>query len=273
MRCESCGATLAPNAPECPYCQTMTAVGHAQASQHAAWEQQRAAHAAHAHHQAQMQREWHLRTRASRLPLWGLFALLVPCLGVPALIAALVAWGVRAEAKRSNLPVPGQVTTALVMSGIGFVLSIALLVVGARGNAEHEAHVEALEKGARPLLDKAAITQPEACSIAEWHVERDGYEGTSGLNIDEFRCDGRLLSTGPEKLLLEALQFKSSSKQVTVDVCFVRRARWTVDRVVPTGSGCDAPAGASGSAATTPPASSPAATTTRGRPARPGRAP
>lgn len=243
MRCESCGAHLPPHALACPYCKATTALGHQQAHQRTAFEQQQAAQAAHVHHQTQQQREWHLRARAAKLPLWGLFGLFCPCLGVPALIAGLVAWGVRAEAKRSNLPVPGQVTTTLIMSGVGGVLSIALLVIGQLSNAEHEEHVDYLERGARPLMDKAMLSQPEACLVAEYHVEREGYGGTGGLNIEEFRCDGRLLATAPDKLLLEAMRFKKSADHVDVDVCFVRRARWTVDRVVPAGAGCDAPAG------------------------------
>ena len=242
MRCESCGAHLPPNALECPYCKATTALGHHQANQRAAWEQQQAAHSAHLHHQTQQQREWHLRARAAKLPLWGLFAIFVPCLGVPALIAGLVAWGVRAEAKRSNLPVPGQVTTALVMSGVGGVLSIFMLVWFARDSAEHDARVESLERGAKPLMDKAVLNQPEACLVAEYHLERDGWDEVSGLSLGEFRCDGRLFATAPDKLLLEGMQFKKSTERAEVDVCFVRRARWTVERIVPTGAGCDAPA-------------------------------
>lgn len=276
MRCESCGANHPPLATECPYCKVTTAAGHAAAAQRVAWEQQRAAQAAHAaaqaahaQHQAQMQREWHLRARAARLPLWGLFALFVPCLGVPALIAALVAWGVRGEAKRSNLPVPGQVTTALVMSALGGILSIFVLVWFSIDSAEHEARVEALEKQARPLVDRPVLTQPEACIIAEWHVERDGHDGTSGLSIKDFRCDGRLLATRPDELLLESLAFKAVSKPVEVDVCFARKARWTVERVVPAGAGCDAPLKDAGSAAASaasaaPSGSSPSTTGPRG---------
>src|SRR5690606_8866183 len=192
--------------------------------------------------------------------------------GVPALVAALVAWGVRAEAKRSNLPVPGQVTTALIMSGLGGALSIFLLVWFSIDSSEHEARVASLEKQARPLVDKAVITQPEACLVAEWHVERDGYDGVSGLTIRDFRCDGRLLAPRPDELLLESFAFKKSSAPVEVDVCFKRKARWTVERVVPAGSGCDAPLKDAGSASTA--ASSggaPAPTAPRGTRGRGGR--
>lgn len=243
MKCDSCGATMAPNAAECPYCHTTTAFGHHQAQQKAAWEQQQSAHAAHAHQQTQQQREWHLRSRASSLWLWGLFALLVPCLGVPALIAALMAWGVRAEAKRYQLPVPMQVTAALVMSGIGFVLSLLIIVLSQISAAEHAEHVEKLEKKAKPMLDKPMLNQVEACNIAEWTLLRDGWDGTTGNVIEVLGCDGRLLITSPDssKLMLEAVRIEKSTDVVAVDVCFVRRTRWTVDRIVAAGSGCDAP--------------------------------
>jgi hypothetical protein len=258
MKCESCGASMAPNAPECPYCHTTTAFGHHQAQQKAAWEAQQSAHAAHAHRVTQQQREWHLRSRASSLWLWGLFALLVPCLGVPALIAALMAWGVRAEAKRYQLPVPMQVTAALVMSGIGFVCSILIIVFSQIDAAEHAEHVEKLGKKAKPMLDKPMLNQVDACTIAEWTIQRDGWSGTSGNVIDVLGCDGRLLITATDnsKLMLEAMRIKKSTTDVAVDVCFVRRARWTVDRIVAAGSGCDAPAAAS-DAGPAAPASSP----------------
>ncbi len=245
MNCESCGASMAPNAAECPYCHTTTAFGHHQAHQRAAWEQQQAAQhaaqAAHHHQQTRQQREWHLRSRASSLWLWGLFALFVPCFGVPALIAALVAWGVRAEAKRENLPVPGQVTTTLVLSGLGFALSFAFVITGQLATAEYEERLAKVERRAKPLADKPMLDQHDACSLAEWTILRDGHDGIAGQNFEHFRCDGRLLITAPEKLMLEAMRFKKDAAERTVDVCFVRRARWTVERVVAAGAGCDAP--------------------------------
>jgi hypothetical protein len=266
MRCEGCGANLPPNATTCPYCQVTTALGHAQARERQHQESQRAAHAQYQQQHAQQQHAWALERRAKTLPLWGLFALLVPCLGVPALIAGLVALGVRGQAKRAGLPVPGQVPITLGMAGVGLALSIGLIVWFKIDAAEHEEHVAALEKKVRPLADKPMLNQHDACAIAEWVLERDGYAGVSGLNLEGFRCDGRLLATAPDKLMLEAVTFKSVGKPESADVCFVRRARWTVERTVAVGAGCDAPApggsaAASGAATTTTtaaPGSSPA---------------
>lgn len=262
MRCESCGANLPPLTPICTFCRATTSVGTQQARERAAWEQQQAAHAAHVHHQTRQQEEYLLRQRAQKLPLWGIGALIIPCLGIPALATLLLALGVRRDAKRSNLPVPGQVTTAFVLSGIGFALSAALLVLFVIDSAEHEERLAALEQQANPLLAKATLTQPEACLLAEYFVERDGHEGATGLNIGSYRCDGKLLATGPEKLVLEKLQFKHNAKIHDVDMCFQRRARWTLDRIVPSGTSCDAPP----VAATNAPTSASAASGAEGTP-------
>ncbi len=255
MRCESCGANLPPLTPVCTFCKATTSVGTHQAAQKAAWEQQQAAHAAHVHHQTQQQREYLLRQRAQKLTLWGIGSLFCPCLGIPAIATFFVALGVRNEAKRSNLPVPGQVTTAFVLSGISFAISVGLVILSIVTSAEHEEHVADLERRSAPLLTKATLTQPEACLLAEYFVERDGHGGVTGLNIEGFRCDGKLFTRGPEKLLLEKLQFKHSSKVHDVDLCFQRRARWTLDRIVPTGTSCDAPPEEAASAQANPSAS------------------
>lgn len=252
VSCPRCGANIDPTALACPYCQTQTLYGRQQAERHAAYQQ----HAAHAEQAQRAQeragRQAALAKKAQHAMIWSLAGTFTCCF--PAAIVGLVmGLNVKGAAKRENIVAPGTSTVAVVigcLSVVLFGLGVAMYIHDSR---ETEARIAVLKAQVEAAPAAERLEQPIACALTELELLKEGFAGTSGLNISGFECTGRVDQEG-DRARLQDVRFRSSSTaRHTVAACLTRGARWSVKELREDGS-CE-PRAASPSAA--PSASAP----------------
>ncbi|RYZ09798.1 MAG: hypothetical protein EOO73_02645 [Myxococcales bacterium] len=227
VSCPRCGANIDRSARACPYCQTETPYGREQAERQAAYQQ----HTAHTE-QAQRAHERNLRQqalakKAQHAMIWSLAATFTCCF--PAAIVGLVmGLNVKGAAKRENIVAPGTSTVAVVFGCLSFALfglGVAMYIHDSRQTESRIAVLKA-QVDAAPAAER--LEQPLACALTELELLKEGYAGTSGLNISGFECAGRVDQDG-DRARLQDVRFRSSSSaRHTVAACLARGARWSV---------------------------------------------
>lgn len=227
VSCPRCGANLDPSALACPYCRTQTAYGkqhaeHQTALQyHAAQaEQARAAH-------ERGQRQAALAKKAQQALLWSIGGTLICCF--PAAIVGLVmGLNVKSAAKREGVVAPGASTVAVVLGVFASALFCVMLALYVRDSRATDARIAALQARTDGARDREHLDRAVACALTELELLKEGFAGTSGLNISGFECDGKLEQDG-ERAVLSNVRFRtSSSDRRDVAACLSRGGRWTV---------------------------------------------
>lgn len=236
VSCSRCGASIDPSSLACPYCHTQTAYGFQQA-QHAAYYQQQAAQADQARAaQERAGRQQALEKKARHALFWSLGGVLGCCF--PAAIVGLVlGLNVKSAAKKDNLIAPGSATMAVVLGILAGLLLCVGVIVYVHDSRQTDARIAALEAQVAPSRATEQLEQRLACALAELELLKEGFAGTSGLNISDFQCNGKLEQRG-ERATLFDVQFRSSASKPrqSVAACLVRGARWSVRELREDGS-------------------------------------
>jgi len=233
VKCGQCGANIDPLATACPFCKLTTPVGVA--------EHQRA------QHESRTRAQWEAHTTAAQNAAWkaqvssastqslafSLAGMVLCCLpsGIAAIVQGLRA---RAMAKKHGVPVPATATIGLVIGAVSLVTSIAAIVYLNREIEEDKARtkqrITALEqqigaKAATPALDHAT-----ACGLAEKYALENGWDKTSGHQLQQFSCVGKLTAEA-ESARLDNVRFANGSTKHDVAVCFRRGQVWYVTEI------------------------------------------
>lgn len=233
VKCQKCGAEVAPGASNCGYCGAPTGYSH-----QAAWQAQQLQHyQAHQQHNVELHRDAarhqeaqaSLKRTARHALIWsilGLVCCLIPFFGVVGVVMALRA---RKMAKKYQLVVPVHATLGLVIGAFAVVASVFMYVMIIVQEVRLSGRIEELERkvGGR---DAAVVLSPQvACYLAEIRVLKDGIGGRSGSSIDDVECNGRLETTAERAILHDfSLRVDSSSGRHYLKACFSRGVRWSV---------------------------------------------
>jgi zinc-ribbon domain len=227
VSCPRCGANIDPSALACPYCQTQTAYGKQHAEQQAAYryhaaqaEQARAAHERGQRHAA-------LAKKAQHALLWSIGGTLVCCF--PAAIVGLVmGLNVKSAAKRDGVVAPGTSTVAVVMGVVACALFCVMLTIYIRDSRATEERIAALQAQTDGARDRERLERGVACALTELELLKEGFAGTTGINISGFECDGKLEQDG-DRATLPNVRFRTSSRdRREVAACLSRGGRWSV---------------------------------------------
>lgn len=215
-------------------------------------EQRRHAEALMKGHEAQQRRAAELGqfdASAGRAMLMALGSCFFSCFPV-SIVALSRGLRVRAEAKRLGAPVPTRASVAIALGALGSVVPLVFLVFGLivshQQQEETDRRVAALEAASEAPRQAGALDHRTACSLAEAHVLRNGWDKRRGYTLDRFTCEGKLSLRGEERAALEELRFKARSAEkphYAVHVCFERGARWHVSDVRWGPCDLDAPGG------------------------------
>jgi hypothetical protein len=236
VSCTRCGANIDPSAPVCPYCQTQTAYGYHQAQQ-AAFHQQQAGLAEQARAgQERAERQQALEKKARYALFWSLGGVVLCCFPA-AIVGMVLGLNVKGTARKSDLVAPGSATVAVVVGVVALLLFGAGVVVYVHDSRELNARIAVLEAETEPARAAERVDQRLACGLTELELLKNGFAGTSGINISGFECNGKLEQSG-ERAQLFDVQFRSSSSEPrkVVAACLVRGARWSVQELRDDGS-------------------------------------
>lgn len=236
VSCPRCGAHIDPTALACPYCQTQTVYGRQQAERHAAYQQ----HAAQAEQAQRLhdraQRQQALAKKGQHAMFWSLGGTFTCCFPA-ALVGLVMGLNVKSAAKRENIVPPSTATVAVVLAAFGFVLFGLGVVLFIRDSRENEARILALKAQVDSAPAGAPLEQPLACALTEMELLKEGFAGTSGLNISNFECSGTLEQSG-DQARLKDVRFRTSvnDPKRTVAACLTRGTRWSVKELREDGS-------------------------------------
>jgi len=246
VSCPRCGANIDPSALACPYCQTQTLYGKQYAEQQAAYQYHAAqADQARAAHE-RAQRQAALGKKAQHAMLWSLGGTLLCCFPA-AIIGLVMGLNVKSAAKRENAVAPGTSTVAVVFGVVALVLFGVMLVLYIRDSRATDARIAVLQAQVDAGRDAERVDLRLACALTELELLKEGFAGTSGLNISGFECNGKLEQNG-ERAVLSDVRFRTSSdERHDVAACLTRGGRWSVKELRKDGS-CEPKAAARASA-------------------------
>lgn len=236
VSCTRCGANIDPSALVCPYCQTQTPYGHQQA-QHAAYHQQQAAQVAQARaDHERTQRRQALEKKARHALFWSLGGAVVCCFPA-AIVGMVLGLNVKSAAKKDDLVAPGSATVAVVVGVLALLLFCGLAVLYVHDTRETNARIAALEAQVESARSQERIDQRLGCALTELELLKQGFEGTSGINISGFECNGKLEQAGDRAQLFD-VHFRTSASEPrkAASACLVRGARWSVRELREDGS-------------------------------------
>jgi Tfp pilus assembly protein PilV len=250
VSCSRCGANIDPTAAVCPYCQTQTPYGYQQA-QHAAYYQQQAVHAEQARaDQERAQRRQALEKKSKQALIWSIAGMLVCCFPA-ALVGLVMGLNVKSAAKRDHISAPGSATVAVVVGVLALAVFAGLSVLYVRDTQATNARIAVLEAQVEAARGNERIDQQLGCALTELELLKEGFDGTSGINISGFECNGKLAQNGDHAQLFD-VHFHTSASQPrrNASACLVRGARWSIKELREDGS-CEpraAPAASASSA-------------------------
>jgi hypothetical protein len=244
VSCGRCGATLGPDALECPYCKTVTARGLAERER---FEREQRAHYMAVQQQSAATEEARrgeasdAASRAGRAAwIWSGAGFLLCCSPL-ALVGIYFGLRARSIARAHALVVPAGAVFGIVMGALQVVLFGAIMAWAVIENIRVDQRVEELDRELAAPSAELVLAQRTACGLAERYLLSNGYESVSNTFITDIRCDGALRVDGTTAELLE-LDFRANDRRVRASACLRRGARWSVDRVAE--SGCSAKAAA-----------------------------
>lgn len=253
VSCSRCGAQLGLDALECPYCRTITQRGLAererwereQQAQRLAFEQQNAAA-----EQARRSEAQGAIARVSRTSLiWSAAGFLICCSPL-AFVGLFFGFRARGMAKQHGLVVPAGAIFGILLGSVQIVVFAAAMIWAVVENIRVDERVAELDQKLAGPSAQLVLTQPTACGLAERYLLSHGFESVSNTFIEDIRCDGALHVDGARAELRD-VEFKADDRHIRASACLSRGARWSVDRIVP--SGCTAPPLPSQSASAGPP--------------------
>jgi hypothetical protein len=158
-----------------------------------------------------------------------------------AVVGVVMGLNVKSSAKRENAVAPGTSTVAVVLGCSALLLfgvGVTMYLFASRATEARIALLQAQVNGA-PSAER--LEQPVACALTELELLQEGFAGTSGINISNFECAGRVDQDG-DRARLQDVRFRtSSSERRTVAACLTRGARWSVKELRVDGS-CEPPA-------------------------------
>jgi hypothetical protein len=249
VSCSRCGAALGLDALECPYCRTITARGLG--------ERERLAREEHAQRMAFEQRHVAAEQvrreeangalgRASRAALiWSAAGFLLCCSPL-ALVGTYFGFRARGIARAHGFVVPTGAVFGIVLGLLQVVVFGAAMVWAVIEDIRVDERVAELDQRLAGPAAAPVLAQATACGLAERYLLSQGFEAVSTSSIDDIRCDGTPSVDGSTAELHD-LQFSAGDRRVRASACLRRGARWSVDRIAP--SGCSAAPAASASAA------------------------
>ncbi len=225
IACSGCGARLADDAPECPYCGVPTPQAGQLRRQEAESEAERAA-------AERSTLETRLRKESNAALLWALLGVPTCCLPVFSVLAVVHARRARRIAAELGRPSSGLVGFSLFLGGAGVLASVAFWVFFVfeqlRVSSRREALAEIIAAGA----PAAELAQPTACAMVEDALLTSGWGETGNLSIRDFACPGRLEQRGDRAELFD-VRFRGSQKSRPVlRGCFHRGELWILDRMI-----------------------------------------
>lgn len=230
MKCEHCGAVLAPNAQACGYCRAPTAVAR-QAQQQAQYEAQvRAQWSAATAHRERSAEQTRLHSTASYSMWWSIASVLICCtpLSIVGLVQALRA---KAMAKRLSTPMPTNAVLGLVLSTLSLLTTCSFytyaIISSNQDKAAADARSKALDEQSAAGSTNAVLSHPTACALAESYALKNGYGTLRGPTLHEFECVGQITGSG-KQADLDAFRFASGEKKLLVHACFAVGAKWYV---------------------------------------------
>lgn len=236
VNCTRCGANIDPSALVCPYCQTQTPYGYQQAQQ-AAHYQRHAAEAAQARaDQERALRRQALEKKARHALFWSIAGVVVCCFPA-AIVGMVLGLNVKSAAKRDDLVAPGSATVAVVVGILALLLFGGLVVLYVHDTRETNARIALLESQVETGRSSERIDQRLACALTELELLQQGFQGTSGINISGFECNGKVEQAGDQAQLFN-VHFRGGASQPrkTTSACLVRGARWSVRELREDGS-------------------------------------
>jgi hypothetical protein len=247
VSCTRCGANIDPSAAICPYCHTQTQYGH-QRAQQAAYYQQQAAQAELARAEDERaQRKQALEKKARYALLWSIAGMIVCCFPA-AIVGMVLGLNVKGAARKDNVVAPASATIAVVVGVCALLLFCGLSALYVHDTRQTNARIARLESQVEAARGNERLDQRLACALTELELLKQGFEGTSGINISDFECDGKL-EQNAERAELHDVHFRSSASQPrkTASACLVRGARWSVRELREDGR-CDPKSAVAGSA-------------------------
>jgi hypothetical protein len=271
--CEKCGATLAPYAPKCSYCNTVTAAGAEQARAQAAQQIEQARYQAAQQYQA----EQYERARASQAVYmaggeaqrsadqafgWAIAGLVLCCIPVLPIVGIVLGFRARSVAVSRNIVVPSKAWAAIVMGFVSLAIFGGGIVYSQRLEAEKESHRSALEKKIGKHAGDATPSVDVACALAELYLVDNNFDGAK-VSDEGLTCDAAKWSATGDRGELDGVEIRkyASSPQQDANVCFKHGQKWVVDAVVTTScdqylrekSGLEAPSAEAVATVTPPP--------------------
>lgn len=234
IACSGCGAKLADDAPECPYCGAPTPQAGRLRREEAQTEAAREA-------EQRAALETRLRKESNAALLWALLGVPTCCLPVFSVLAVVHARRARAIAAELGRRPSGVVGLSLVLGGLGALASVAFWVFFVfeqlRVSSRREALAEIIAAGA----PAGELAQPTACAMVEDALLTSGWGETGNLTIKDFECPGRLEQRGDRAELFD-VRFRGTKKSRPVlRGCFHRGERWILDHMIEHGD-CRGPA-------------------------------
>jgi hypothetical protein len=251
VNCPRCGAAIDAAALACPYCQTQTLYGR-QHQQHQAAQQHHAAQAQQAQQAAERQsRQQALTKKGQSAMFWSIAATLTCCF--PAAIVGLVmGLNVKSAAKKEGALAPATSTVAVVLGCSAIALFFVVIALYLNDSRTRDARIAALRAQVGTARAGDAIDQPLACALVELGLLEDGYLDKSGIMIEAFQCDGKLVQDRDAAMLSDVRFRTGSNERRVVTACLTRGARWSVKELRTDGSCAPRSVSAPGAASSAP---------------------
>lgn len=256
MNCASCSAPISPELHSCPYCGKATPYALEARRQAEAREREREAQriAAESWEAARIRHEHRAAiSKSTNLALlFSIVSLFSMCCFPVSILGGVFAIRTILLSRRQKSPVPVGAMIALVLSAIGFLISLFFLGWFVMDQRAHTERLEDVRTRLEKTPDDNTLSQKRACLLVEEYLLTTGHDKHT-LVPDSFVCDGEVTRV-EERARLSGVRAAWGSAKYNLVACFERDDRWEVSTI---GKGLTCEAGE------TPPNTTPSTPTPR----------
>lgn len=233
MRCQHCGAMIVDTALECGACRAPTPFAAAERARQAAHAQAHAYAAAQAHAQRAHVAQLRVDSAATQSIVLAIVSFVL-CCAPTAIVGVVQGARARSLAREAGLVAPARALVGLVLSVLATLSSIAIftwaIIDAQHGEERAGKRITKLERESAEGAKAVTLAHGTACTLAEAHALKVGWDGHAGYTLEKFACDGALHGDGA-RAELEDFEFFPGTDRVRVRVCFRRGAKWYVDKL------------------------------------------
>jgi len=228
IKCNNCGAEVGAADEKCRYCDSQTAYG-IQAAQHRGiheqQQQQWQDQVTFQRDQLEQNRVTMSVNNSSSHALWWAIGGFVVCCFPASIVGLVMSLRARKVAQKHSIIVPARGTVALALSVVGLLTTALAIGWSIVSDMQRDEARVVLEKKADKGARKKKLSHSTACAIVELELFDNGYAGSTGTSIDNFKCAGKLEQKG-EIARIDRVRFKNVNAVHKKVACLRRGDRW-----------------------------------------------